>query len=388
MRIVVVSPSLPLPFGGADARWLHVMAGELARRNHEVDVISCTQHSEAEVLEAELMADSAGFGFRHIPLILDETMPTRKAKSLRRPFSEYARSHELRRAIEHEEGKGYDILHTEHLFPSWVTYEHPKTVTYLHHLEVVDWWGRSDLTRREAVTLAQMRRASSHLLRRNANIIAATPRLARVASYVRRDTENRVPVVPIALDTSLYEVQPQPEEPVVGVIGSMHWYPSRSAAVRVLTNQWPHIHSAVPTARLLVAGWGSDTRLSGYFPLGGAELLGPVEKPTDFFSRISLLLYPPVQGSGMKVKVLESFAYGKPAVSNGDGFEGLHSDETSAAVLATTDQEFIARTSELLANPATIRDMGTSARTLVEDHYSPEPAIDRLLLAYERLGLL
>ena len=68
-------------------------------------------------------------------------------------------------------------------------------------------------------------------------------------------------VVPFALDTSLYLMSPMVQEPVLGMIGSMHWVPSRSAAERLITRIWPLVKLRVPKAKLFVAGWNAKKYL-------------------------------------------------------------------------------------------------------------------------------
>ncbi|MDG2112541.1 MAG: hypothetical protein P8N02_08015 [Actinomycetota bacterium] len=40
----------------------------------------------------------------------------------------------------------------------------------------------------------------------------------------------------------------------------------------------------------------------------GAELIGAVDRPEDFFARTSLLLCPPARGSGFKIEGLEGLS--------------------------------------------------------------------------------
>ena len=384
VRIVVATPSLPLPFGTADARWLHVVVTELARRGHHVVCLSCTEEGPERIAAAGASADHHGFQLRHVPMRLSEHPVRRKLHSFRRPFSEYVRVPELVRALDEEAGAA-DVVHIEHLFPGWLGLDRDDAVTYLHHLEVIDWEHRTDLSRRERTTRMQMERATQHLLCRLPRIIGATSRLTdRVGDY---QPGVAAEVVPVSIDPSCYEVLPLPDRPVVGVIGSMHWYPSRSAAERVLTRLWPQIHRAVPEARLVVAGWGSEVALGHLFPLPGAELLGAVERPEDFFGWINTLLYPPARGSGFKIKVLESMAYGRAVVSNSEGLEGLTDRPNPIGPPLDEDHALIDRTIELLHDGAERARLGAAGRQLVDEVYSPRPAIDRLEAAYQHLGV-
>jgi glycosyltransferase involved in cell wall biosynthesis len=176
------------------------------------------------------------------------------------------------------------------------------------------------------------------------------------------------------------------DEPVVGLIGSMHWLPSRRAAQRLL-DLWPRIRQKLPAARLLIAGWNSEKYLGHRFPLDNARLLGEVANPLDFFSQVGVLVYPTPRGTGVKVKVLESFAYGVPVVTNTEGFEGLDI-QSGEGLIAETDDEFVAQTVAVLGDGPRRERIRLAARRLVDRNYSPVPTIDRLLEAYEQLGLI
>ncbi|MFT5531257.1 MAG: glycosyltransferase involved in cell wall biosynthesis [Candidatus Poriferisodalaceae bacterium] len=358
MRILVVTPSLPLAFGTVDARWLHVVVTELARRGREVVCVSCTEESDERIAQAQTFADERGFRFRHVSLSLHEHPVARKARAFLKPFSEYERVDELTRVLD-EEAPLADIVHIEHLFPSWVGAGRERTVTYLHHLEVIDWEQRTDLTNRERLTRWQVERATDAVLSISDRVIGASSRLVERALKVNPKLETGL--VPVSIDPDRYEQLSLPDEPVVGLIGSMFWYPSRSAA---------------------------DEALGHLFPVAGAELLGTVDRPEDFFSRINTLLYPPALGSGCKIKVMEAMAYGRAVVSNTEGFEGLSDLPQDLLRPLDDDEALIERTVALLRDPAARAAEAAAGRELIENVFAPEPAVDRLEAAYEQLGLL
>jgi glycosyltransferase involved in cell wall biosynthesis len=317
----------------------------------------------------------------HVPFISTERLPVRKLRTAFRPYSQLARAPGLKAALAAELARSPNVFHVEHLFSMWAAPRRVARVLFLHHLEATDWEGRADLTSGERFQLAQMRRATSTLLRRESRIVATTTRLREEVLAI--NPRARVEVVPVTLDASLYEmVEPQPG--VVGLIGSMHWHPSRSAALRLL-RLWHEILQREPNARLLVAGWNARKYIGHLFPLQNAELVERVDHPRDFFTRIGVLVYPPLRGSGMKIKVLEAMAYGIPVISNEEGLEGLSVEEDIDALLATTDEEFIRRTVELLSDPVRAAAIGRAGRRLVETAYAPSRVIDQLLAVYEEL---
>jgi glycosyltransferase involved in cell wall biosynthesis len=167
----------------------------------------------------------------------------------------------------------------------------------------------------------------------------------------------------------------------------MDWYPSRSAAERVLTQIWPSVVAERPDAKLVVAGWNAERYLGHLFPVQGATLVGAVAQPEDFFSRIGVLLYPPPRGSGMKIKVLEAMAYGVPVVTNTEGAEGLDVVGSLPVAEAQSDADFIRTTLDVLTDTARRDQLRSAGRSAIEEHFSPAPAVDRLLDTYRTLGL-
>jgi len=381
--VVIVSPSLPLPFAGADARWLHVVVSEMARRDIDVVCVSSTEEDPSAVDEAARHSAAAGVAFEHVPVRSDESVLARKVASLRRPFSEQLRSVDLRTTLERILACGYDVLHIEHLFNAWLALDRDRSVTYVHHLEVVDWERRRGLSLRERQVLFQMRRATRTLLRRTPRLIVATPRLA---AEVARWRSALVEVVPIGLDSSLYAPQPTSAGRAVGLIGSMHWWPSRSAADRLL-DLWPRIRALVPGAELLIGGWNADRYLGARFPMDGARLLPRIDEPSSFFGQIGALVYPTPRGSGMKVKVLEALAYGVPVVTNSEGAEGIEGGDMTGVLLADSDQDFVDQTVAVLRDDHLREKLGRAGRRYIEEQHAPAATVDRLLGAYNRLGL-
>src|SRR6185436_5926758 len=52
LRVVLVLPAAPLPFGDTAARWFHLLARDLLARGHAVSCLTVTDESPAKVEEA------------------------------------------------------------------------------------------------------------------------------------------------------------------------------------------------------------------------------------------------------------------------------------------------------------------------------------------------
>ncbi len=75
------------------------------------------------------------------------------------------------------------------------------------------------------------------------------------------------------------------QEPIVGLIGSMHWEPSRSAAERLISRIWPLVKQRFPQAKLFIAGWNAAKYLQQYSSQPDLNVgEQPRSIPSEFFS--------------------------------------------------------------------------------------------------------
>jgi glycosyltransferase involved in cell wall biosynthesis len=385
VRVIVVSPAVPHPFGETAARGLYVLVTGLVARGAHVVCLVVTEEDAARVAEARQRLQAApGSGRLELHTFTPGVRPTvlRKLRSLRRPFSETLYAPGFAVALTQHAADGYDVLHLDQLWSGWAGLGRPRKLLNVYQLEIVDWEHRRLRTLAEAKTLLQMRRATRALLRRARHVRVVSRRLRERVRAINGESE--CTVVPFALDLSLYPMQPLVREPVVGLLGSMHWLPSRSAAERLITRIWPHVRRARPGARLLVAGWNARRYLARHASADIA-VVENLAHPLDFFSRIAVLAYAPVRGTGVKVKVLESLAYGVPVVTTGEGIEGIDGVDGLHCWVREDDDALAARIVEALGNEAQRVRMREAGRALVEAQHSPRPVMEQMLDVYQRV---
>jgi polysaccharide biosynthesis protein PslH len=386
VRVVVVTPAAPHPFGETAARGLSVLIeGLLARGVHVRCLIAATE-ADARIAEARRwLAQLAGA--RHLevevfPLALRPVL-RRKWRSLWRPFSETRYARGLAGALARSEATGHDVLHLEQLWTGWLGLGRPHALLNVYQLEIVDVEGRRPDGWAEAKARLQMRRATRRLLRAARHVRVVSPRLLARAKSINSHADYTV--VPFALDTSRYPLQLPVAEPVVGLLGSMHWLPSRSAAERLIRHIWPRVKRRLPSAQLLIGGWNARRYLE---PLASPDvtLVENLAHPSDFFSRVAVMAYAPARGTGMKVKVLESMAYGVPVVTTTDGVEGLAVEDGVHCAVRDDDEGLAEAIVAQLTDPKGRGVMRQAARELVEARYSREPFLAQMTALYERVA--
>ncbi len=385
MRIIVVTPAVPHPFGDTAARWFYVLITELLARGHEVVALAVTEEPDERVSEAKqwLSKHDRQLTLHCHRLRVDSVALRRKWHNLVRPRSELLQDSALAGLLQREMAKGYDVLHLEQMSTGWLGLGVPRALLNVHFFDVIDWAEKENMGFRDYKALWQARRATRHLLHGIPNTRLLTPRLKEMAESI--NPKGHYWVVPLALDTALYTKQPPAPDPVVGLIGSMHREPSRSAAERLITRIWPLVKHGFPQAKLYIAGWNAAKYLQKYSSQSDLTLAENLAHPCEFFSKAAVMVYAPSRGSGMKVKVMEAMAYGVPVVTTWEGVEGIDYENGRECWVAESDEELAGRVCRLLENSAERQQMCEAARSLINERYSPRPVVDKMISVYQQM---
>jgi glycosyltransferase involved in cell wall biosynthesis len=216
-----------------------------------------------------------------------------------------------------------------------------------------------------------------YAMRRYRHIRTLSPELSAVVR--KRNPLAHIYEIPLAIDVSSYNYsENEITQPTFGMIGTMCWRPTIMAARRLIERIAPIVRSEIPGSRLLVGGWNARSWLSGYSQLDGVEVIENVPDAEQFFRQLTCMVYPAELGSGMKVKILESMAYGVPVVTSPVGLEGLQAKPGKHLLLGGTDQEIASQVVLALKSEDLRQSLGRAGRSLVEKRYSSEAIIPRI----------
>ena len=381
-RILLLMLGSPLPFGNAMGKWYHVLLKGLVERGNSVTAFAtCTTPDELERTKA--LFASPRYDLRcYLP---DEQRGFKsKWGTLRRPYS-YPLSSELQRDLNAEISRGFDVLHLEVLWSGWLGLSHTnRAVVNVPYLYQIDWADQAPGSWRERISRYRTYLAERYLLRRYPAIVAVSPRLAaRIREIAPRSV---VHPIPFAMDLSLYplleKVAHRNRAPTIGLIASFDWTPGYTAGMRLLLQLWPEIKRRVPNAKLQLAGYHARTVFRDYLQTPDVSIEDHVSDVQAFFRGIDVQLYAPNPSSGMKFKVLESFAFGVPVVTNLAGVEGIPAQDGIHAGVCEEDKGLIDRTVALLRDPRLAHDQRMAARALLETHCQPDAVLDKFEQIY------
>jgi glycosyltransferase involved in cell wall biosynthesis len=234
--------------------------------------------------------------------------------------------------------------------------------------------------------MMRTRQSEQYLLRHFPIICALSGPLAERVRQINPGAT--VHVIPLGIDSTLYEhrdPRPDPEKPVIGMIGSFDWQPTYLAGKRLLCRLWPRIRAEIPAARLMLVGRFARSMME---PLGGGagvEFHESVPDTAPFFHALDVFVYAPTHGSGMKVKVLEAFGFGAPVVTTKAGAEGLPLTSGVQAIIGDSDEEIVQATISLLRQPDRAVQQAREGRRLLETYCAPEATVRQITAVYNTI---
>jgi glycosyltransferase involved in cell wall biosynthesis len=178
-------------------------------------------------------------------------------------------------------------------------------------------------------------------------------------------------VIPICVDVEAEStLQPRSGARRVTFLGGLH-YPPNAEGVRWFAEKvFPKVLASMPDALLTIIG-KQPPNLEGLgIPRANLEVTGYVADPAPYLEETAVFIVPLHAGGGMRVKILDAWAWGLPIVSTTVGAEGVNTLPGENILIADSADEFAQATLRLLASPAQGKSLAQAGRAWVEQHYS------------------
>ncbi len=129
-------------------------------------------------------------------------------------------------------------------------------------------------------------------------------------------------------------------------MGRLDWAPNRDGLKWFLHQVWPLLQKN-RDVHLTIIGAGESSWLRPYVGSEDIDILGYVEDLSSFYRDCHLTLIPLFEGSGTRVKALESAMNGRSFISTPLGSEGLHFEPQHQFIEAQGATAWIAHLSEV-----------------------------------------
>lgn len=244
-----------------------------------------------------------------------------------------------------------------------------------------------------AVEARRVKQYEGELLRTVDHVLAVTDidqkLLEEALHFSKPKSGSRVSpitVIPIAVDTEkLQPVKRKAGSKNIVTLGTLH-YPPNADGIRWFFNEvFPLVQKRVPGAALTIIGKNPPQdfiELAERNP-GVIKVTGYVDDLRPYLEESALMVVPVRAGGGMRVRILEAFAYAMPVVTTTVGLEGIHGTPDHDVIVADTPADFANRTAELLENASLQDKLAANGRKLATKKYDWQAVLSAMRPIYE-----
>jgi len=174
------------------------------------------------------------------------------------------------------------------------------------------------------------------------------------------------------------------EFPSLFHIGALDWAPNQEGLIWFFNHCWPKIHQENPDLKFYLAGRNAPEWFERIIKLEGVEYLGEINDAYDFINSKAVMVVPLFSGSGMRIKIIEGMALGKPIVTTDIGTEGIPT-ESGKNILIANDADCFTEAINQLINDRSLSDrIGTNAIGFIQEKYDNLSQAEALVEFYKQ----
>jgi sugar transferase (PEP-CTERM/EpsH1 system associated) len=233
-------------------------------------------------------------------------------------------------------------------------------------LAMLEW---RKLRRYEAETCTQF----DHILAVTEEDKAALSALIRAnRNLLKGGDQPPITAVPIGIDTQdIQPVQRRADARSILFTGSMVWPPNSDGISWFTETVFPQIRTQLPDVQLIVIGRQPPETVRAAmrrFP-DNVAVTGYVDDLTPYLEQAAVFIVPLRAAGGMRVKILDAFAWGIPVVSTSIGCEGIAVTPGRNILIADHPEDFAREVIRVIHDRNLAAQLMVEGRRLVETQY-------------------
>lgn len=161
-------------------------------------------------------------------------------------------------------------------------------------------------------------------------------------------------------------------------LGSMDWKPNEDAVLWFIKYVFSDLLGIYPNLKFYVVGKNPSERMRKQAS-SNIIVTGTVSDVRPYIEKAGICVIPLRVGGGMRIKILELMASGKPIITSTIGAEGIGYEPGKDLLIADTAEDFLREIKNLLGDQHKIHSIGVNARDKVKLLYSWETVISGYL---------
>jgi glycosyltransferase involved in cell wall biosynthesis len=369
VKVLVVAADVPWPpDGGGKKASLNVL--QALARNHSVDLLALADgtgaHSVDPLQALTNRLQTVPHAFTYSRHKRRQLMTAARSVVSTSPYRQRKfRNDQFAAVLQQWKASGrYDVIHYDQFGALGYLDTALPSTAMVHNVE-------HDMYRRASTTAAGLARAWARLeypklQRFEARTMAAFDHLftlsAHDAQLLAGIGAKRVTTLTMPAPEPLAPRDP-PATPTLLSLGSMSWFGVEDGLLWFYEKVLPIVRQAVPDVRWHLVGAGAPRRVRELAADPAVVLHGYVDDVDPLIARSRVALIPLRYAGGIRMKLLDLFAWGVPTVSTGVGAQGLDFADGQGCFRRDDPAAFAAAVVELLSNDGLWRATADGGRT-------------------------
>lgn len=174
------------------------------------------------------------------------------------------------------------------------------------------------------------------------------------------------------------------EFPSLFHIGALDWPPNQEGMFWFFEKVWPLVLKKHPKLKFYLAGRNASHKIKN-LKVENLVYLGEVDSAVDFMNSKAIGIVPLLSGSGMRIKIVEAMALGKPQVTTSIGAEGNPAINGEEIMIADEPQEFAEKIFQLVESRELFDKMSKKSYEFVKREFDYDKITQSLIDFYQSL---
>jgi glycosyltransferase involved in cell wall biosynthesis len=166
--------------------------------------------------------------------------------------------------------------------------------------------------------------------------------------------------------------------PTVMFTGVMDFPPNVDAAAHFARDVWPGVRARRPDSRFVIVGRHPLPAITALHGINGVEVWPDVPSVREALRDAWVVVAPMRTGTGVKNKILEAWAAGRPVVMSAIAANGLVPTPANASLIVDDAAAMAQRVVSLLDAPGECLLLGSTLQRHAAQHHRWEPLGERL----------
>ena len=193
-------------------------------------------------------------------------------------------------------------------------------------------------------------------------------------------------VIPAGLILENYPVTMPPADSSIYFIGALDWMPNQEGLLWFLNRVFGRLLARLPDLRFHVAGRNAPGNFVKKLSHPSITFHGEVEDAVRFMQTYRVMVAPLLTGSGIRIKVLEGLALGRPVVTTSAGIEGIPVQDYPCVAVTDDPEQFSSHVIRMLDMAADPELQMKEARRFIGSNFDTFELSERLSRFYTMEG--